>query len=71
VLPSHWHVQLSSMDRTSSLGAYPALPSRRGEGGAARCEAAGPEKPEVYALAYSEGFFGRNTTQMVADRSPQ
>ena len=45
--------------------------SRRGEGGAARCEAAGPEKPEVYSLEYIEDFFWPSTTQMVADRSPQ
>jgi hypothetical protein len=37
----------------------------------ARCEAAGPEKPEVYSLEYIEDFFGPSTTQMVADRSPQ
>jgi hypothetical protein len=53
------------------LGAYPTLPSWRGEGDAARCEAAGPEKPEVYSLEYIEDFFGPRTTQMVADRSPQ
>ncbi len=36
----------------------------------ARCEAAGPEKPEVYSLEYIEDFFGPSTTQMAADRSP-
>jgi hypothetical protein len=36
----------------------------------ARCEAAGPEKPEVYSLEYIEDFFGPRTTQMAADRSP-
>ena len=36
----------------------------------ARCEAAGPEKPEVYSLEYIEDVFGPSTTQMVADRSP-
>jgi hypothetical protein len=35
------------------------------------CEAAGPEKPEVYSLEYSEDFFEPSTTQMIADRSPQ
>jgi len=45
--------------------------SWRGEGGAARCEAAGPEKPEAYSLEYVEDFFGPRTMQMVADRSPQ
>jgi hypothetical protein len=45
--------------------------SWRGEGGAARCEAAGPEKPEVYLPEYIEDCFGPRTTQMVADRSPQ
>ena len=43
----------------------------RGEGDAARCEAAGPEKPEAYSLGYIEDFFGPSTTQMVADLSPQ
>ena len=38
--------------------------SWRGEGGAARCKAAGPEKPEVYSLKYIEDFFGPRTTQM-------
>ena len=41
------------------LGACPTLPSWRGEGGAARCEAADPEKPEAYSLEYVEDFFGR------------
>ena len=45
--------------------------SSRGEGGAARCEAAGQEKPEVYLLEYIEDCFGPSTTQMAADRSPQ
>ena len=36
----------------------------------ARCEATGPEKPEVYSLEYIEDFFGPRTTQMAADRSP-
>ena len=36
----------------------------------ARCEAAGPEKPEVYSLEYIEDFFGPRTTQMAANRSP-
>jgi hypothetical protein len=36
-----------------------------------RCEAAGPEKPEVYSLEYIEDFFGTSTTQMAVDRSPQ
>jgi len=53
------------------LGACPALPSGRGERGAARCEASGPEKPEAYSLEYVEDFFGSRTTQMVTDRSPQ
>ncbi len=57
---SHW-----------GLGACPTLPSSRGERGAARCEAAGPEKPEAYSLEYVEDFFWPRTTQMVADRSPQ
>jgi len=52
-------------------GACPTLPSWRGEGGATRCKAAGPEKPEVYSLEYIEDFFGPRTTQMVAGRSPQ
>jgi hypothetical protein len=43
----------------------------RGEGGAARCKAAGPEKPEAYSLEYVEDFFGLRTTQMVANHSPQ
>ena len=46
-------------------------PSGRGEGGAAKCEAAGPEKPEVYSLEYIEDFFVPRTTQMVVDHSPQ
>ena len=29
----------------------------------ARCEAAGPEKPEAYSLEYVEYFFGPRTTQ--------
>ena len=37
----------------------------------ARCEATGPEKPEVYSLEYVEDFFGPRKLQMVADRSPQ
>lgn len=45
--------------------------SSRGEGGAARCEAAGPEKPEVYSLEYIEDIFGPRTMQMAVDRSPQ
>ncbi len=45
--------------------------SRRGEGDAARCEAAGMEKLEAYSLEYVEDFFGPRTTQMVSDRSPQ
>jgi len=53
------------------LGACPTLPSGRGEGGAARCEAAGPEKLEVDSLEYIEDFFGPRTMQMVSDRSPQ
>jgi hypothetical protein len=36
----------------------------------ASCEAAGPEKPEVYSLEYIEDYFGPRTTQMAADRSP-
>ena len=36
----------------------------------ARCEAAGPEKPEVYSLEFIEDFFGSSRTQMAADRSP-
>jgi len=52
------------------LGACPTLPSSRGEGGGAGCEAAGPEKPEVYSLEYIEDFSGPRTTQMVADHSP-
>jgi hypothetical protein len=36
----------------------------------ARCEAAGPEKPEVYSLEYIEDFFRPRTTQMAGDRSP-
>jgi hypothetical protein len=57
---------------TIPLGACPTLPSGRGEGGAARGEAAGPEKPEVYSPEYyMEDFFGLSTTQMVVDRSPQ
>jgi len=46
------------------------VPSSRGEGGAARCEVAGTEKPEVYLLEYIEDFFWPGTTQMVADHSP-
>jgi hypothetical protein len=42
-----------------------------GEGGVARCEAAGLEKPEAYSLEYGEDFFLPRTTQMVSDRSPQ
>jgi hypothetical protein len=53
------------------LGACSILPSRRGEGGAARCEAAGRGKAEVYSLEYIEDFFGMSTMEMVADRSPQ
>ena len=49
----------------------PTLASWRGEGGAARCKAAGLETPEVYSLEYVEDFSGPRTTQMVADRSPQ
>jgi len=45
--------------------------SRRGEGGAARCEAAGMGKPEAYSLEYVEDFFQPRTTQKVSDRSPQ
>jgi len=56
---------------TGRLEACPTLPSWRGEGDATRCEAAGPEKPEVYSLEYIEDFFGPSTTQKVADRSPQ
>jgi len=41
-----------------SLGACPTWRSWRGEEGAARCEAAGPEKPEAYSLEYVEDFFG-------------
>jgi hypothetical protein len=52
------------------LGTCSTLPSSRGEGGAAGCEAAGPEKPEVYSLGYIEDFSGPRTTQMVADHSP-
>ncbi len=47
------------------------MPSRRGEGGAARCEAAGSEKLEAYSLDYVEDFSGPSTTQIVADHSPQ
>ena len=36
----------------------------------ARCEAAGPEKPEAYSLEYVEDFFLPRTTQMVEDRLP-
>ena len=36
----------------------------------ARCEAAGPEEPEVYSLEYIEEFFWPSKTQMVTDRSP-
>ena len=53
------------------LGACPTLPSSRGEGGATRCKAAGPEKPDAYSLEYVEDFFGPRTTQMVVDRLPQ
>jgi hypothetical protein len=53
------------------LGACPTLPSWRGEGGAARCEAAGSEKPEAYSPEYVEDFFGLRMTQMGADHSPQ
>lgn len=53
------------------FGASPTLPFVAGEGGAARCEAAGPEKPEVYSPEYIEDFFGLRTTQMAADRSSQ
>jgi hypothetical protein len=56
---------------TILLGACPTLPSCRGDGGAARGEAAGPEKPEVYSPEYLEDFSGPRTTQMVVDRSPQ
>ncbi len=42
----------------------------RGEGGGARCEAAGLKKPRMYSLKYSEDIFGPTTTRMVADRSP-
>jgi len=45
--------------------------SRRGEGGAARCEAAGLKKPEAYSLEYVEDIFWLRTTQMVSGRSPQ
>ena len=45
--------------------------SQRGERDAARCEAAGLEKPEAYSLEYGEDFFLPRTTQMVSDRSPQ
>ena len=45
--------------------------SRRGEGGAARCAAAGLKKPEAYSQEYIEEFFGPSTTQMVADHSLQ
>jgi hypothetical protein len=62
---------IKNAGRMSCLGACPTLPSWRGEGGAARCEAAGLGKPEVYSLEYIEDFFGPRTTQMVADRSPQ
>lgn len=37
-------------------GACPTLRSLRGERGAGRCEAAGPEKPEAYSLEYVEDF---------------
>ena len=36
----------------------------------ARCEAAGPEEPEVYSQEYIEDCSGPRTMQMVADRSP-
>ena len=55
----------------SRQGACPILPSYRGERGAARCEAAGPKKPEAYSLQYGEVFVRPKTTQMVANRSPQ
>jgi hypothetical protein len=55
----------------TQLGACPTLPFVTRQGGAARCEAAGPEKPEEYSLEYIEDFFGPSTTQMLADRSPQ
>ena len=53
------------------LGARPTLPSSRGDGDAARCKAASPEKPEAYSLEYVEDFFGMRTMRMVADHSPQ
>jgi hypothetical protein len=62
---------IKNAGRMSCLGACPTLPSWRGEGGAARCEAAGLGKPEVYSLEYILDFFGPRTTQMVADRSAQ
>ena len=46
-----------------------AFVTRRMRG--ARCEATGPEKPEVYLREYIEDFSGPRTTQMVTDRSPQ
>ena len=58
-------------ETNDSLGACTTLPSWRGEGGAARCEAAGPEKSEAYSLEYGEDLFGPRTMQMVVDRSPQ
>ena len=58
-------------DLVHRLGACPTLPSSRGEGGATRCKAAGPEKPDAYSLEYVEDFFGPRTTQMVVDRLPQ
>ena len=50
---------IKNAGRMSCLVACPTLPSWRGEGGAARCEAAGLGKPEVYSLEYIEDFFGR------------
>ena len=57
------------------------IPSRRGEGGVARCQAAclradkhrqaGSKRPEAYSLEYGEDCFGPRTTQMAMDHSPQ
>ena len=48
---------IKNAGRLSCLGACSTLPSWRGEGGAARCEAAGLGKPEVYSLEYIDDFF--------------
>ena len=59
---------IKNAGRMSCLGAGPTLPSWRGEGGAASCEAAGPEEPVGDLLEYYvEDFFGPRTTQMVGN----